>query len=468
MFRNNINDLIGWKSRKNRRPLVLRGARQVGKTYLIREFSKMFPSFLEINFDETPNRSSLFEAETIEEIIQLLQIEYKVKIIPGTTLLFLDEIQASPKILAKLRYFYEQMPDLHIIAAGSLLDFTLANHEFSMPVGRIEYMFMGPMTYSEFLLANDEKELLEFLNNYTINEKLPISIHEKCLKYLKYYFFVGGMPAAVKIFSETKDFNLVSIEHNIILQTIADDFSKYQRKVDVQLLQNIFIKIPQLIGKKLKYVNINPNERAKNIAASLNLLRLAKIIYLVKHSSGNGLPLSAETNDKKFKPLFLDIGLVLSSLNLSITDIHNVKDLTLINSGALAEQFIGQHLLFREKSFKIPELYYWNRETAGASSEIDYLISHKNKIIPVEVKSGKTGSLKSIQVFVAKKNVQFAVRFNSDFPSLIATKTIIPKLDKVDFDLMSLPMYLIDNFKRILIDEKCVPGGCLERLEKQK
>jgi predicted AAA+ superfamily ATPase len=212
----------------------------------------------------------------------------------------------------------------------------------------------------------------------------------------------------------------------------------------------VFVKILQLIGRKLKYVNINPNERAKNIAASLNLLRLARIIYLVKHSSGNGLPLSAETNEKKFKPLFLDIGLVLSSLNLSIADIHNFKDLTLINSGALTEQFIGQHLLFRAKSFKIPELYYWNRETAGASSEIDYLISYKNKIIPVEVKSGKTGSLKSIQVFIAKKNVKFAARFNSDFPSLVTTKTIIPKLDKIDFDLMSLPMYLVDNFERIL------------------
>ena len=454
MFRKNITDLLEWKNRSNRRPLIIRGARQVGKTYLIRQFSKTFTSFLEINFDETPDKSKLFETETITETIKLLEIEFKIKIIPGKTLIFLDEIQSSPELLAKLRYFYEQKPELHIIATGSLLDFTLANHEFSMPVGRIEYMFLGPMTYEEFLLANNEKKLLEILKNYTIKEKLPEFIHNKSSKYLKYYFYVGGMPAAVNIFSKTKDFELVSREHNIILQTLVDDFSKYQKKVNVQLLQKIFSKIPKQVGQKLKYVNLDLNEQAKTISASLNLLKLAKIVYLVKHSSGNGIPLSFESNDKKIKPLFLDVGLMLSTLNLSITDFHNVKDLNLINSGAISEQFIGQHLLYRDKSFKVPELYYWNRESAGASSEIDYLISHKNKVIPVEVKSGKTGSLKSMQVFISKKNTDLGIRFNADIPSLVETESAIPTLKRKKYKLLSLPMYLVDELPRILEGHK--------------
>jgi predicted AAA+ superfamily ATPase len=450
MFRKNIEYLNDWKIRKNRRPLIIRGARQVGKTYLVREFASQFEVFIEINFDESPEKSKLFEPSDVHEIIQLLEIDFNTKINHKKTLIFLDEIQAVPAILSKLRYFFEKVPELCIIAAGSLLDFTLSNYKFSMPVGRIEYMFMGQMTYEEFLLAKGEDSLVGFLQNYSIKKKMPFSVHAKCLKYLKHYFYVGGMPAAVKTYIETNDFKLVSLEHNIILQTVAADFSKYKGKADIELLQKTFSKIPQLIGRKLKYVNIDSNVRAKDLAPCLNLLVLAKIIYLVKHSSGNGLPLSSEVNDRDFKPLFLDIGLVLASLKLKLTDIYSYEDVTLVNSGALAEQFIGQHLLFQNNSFEEPELYYWNRESRSASSEIDYLISHKNKIIPVEVKSGKTGSLKSMQVFVSKKNIDLGIRFNADIPSLIETESIIPTLKKKKYKLLSLPMYLVDELPRIL------------------
>ena len=450
MKRKQISYLKAWKNRSNRRPLIIRGARQVGKTYLVREFAnEEFDNLLELNFDQEPEKAKIFNNSDIAEIVKLLAIDRHIDIIPGKTLLFFDEIQAVPEVIAKLRYFYELMPELHIISAGSLLDFTLADHDYSMPVGRIEYMFMGPMLYDEFLLANNEDALLDYITNYSPGLPFPISIHEKCLKYLKHYFFTGGMPAAVKAYINS-DFQAVSFEHKIIIQTFINDFSKYKKRCNTDRLRSVFSKIPHLIGEKIKYVNISPHHKAKDLAEALSLLSMAKVIHFVYHCDCNGIPLEGELNEKVFKTIFLDIGLLLSMLKLTISDLEMAEDVITVNAGALAEQFIGQHLLALHKDYEEPNLYYWHRMKKGTSSEIDYVITDKGNIIPIEVKAGKTGTLKSLQVFVSKKNIPTALRFNTDLPSSIKTTTAIPLIDKKDYNLISLPLYMAGQLPEIL------------------
>lgn len=446
------NALTDWKNRKNRKPLVIRGARQVGKTFLVRAFAqKNFKSIVEINFDRTPDKKQLFDSRDVERSLQLLEIEENIQTITKDTLLFFDEIQAAPEVFHFLRYLYEQRPDISVIAAGSLLEFLLADHNFSMPVGRIEYLHMGPLDFEEFLIAIDHKKLVQFLETYQLNDTIPASIHNKLLHYTQLFFIIGGMPEAIQSYiSSSNSISEALREHQSILQTYEDDFSKYRNKTDHHRLKKVFQKLPTLIGNKLKYVNIDPNDKAKDLANSLELLAMAKIFYKVKHSSANGFPLRAEVNDKMFKPLFLDIGLVSSSLGLKLTDLNKDHDL-MVNQGALTEQFIGQHLLYSHQYYEKPELFYWNREAKSSSAEIDYLLTINSTIVPVEVKAGRTGRLKSLQVFIAEKKSNVALRFNTSIPVLSEQTTRIVNKDDCDYLFLSLPLYLICQAQRLII-----------------
>lgn len=451
MKRNALEDLDDWFDRKNRKPLIIRGARQVGKTSLVRMFAQShFENLVEINFDLNPEKSALFASRDVEQIIRLLEVDLDANIIPGKTLLFLDEIQSAPEIIPLLRYFYEEMPALHVIAAGSLLEFALTDHTFSMPVGRIEYLFMGPMSFSEFLAANGKEKLRVFLADYQLGDPLPQSIHETLLGLLKVYCIVGGMPAAVKAYAQSGDLRLVSREQSSILQTYRDDFSKYGNRIDTRLLGTVFTAIPRLVGQKIKYVNIDRNQRAKPLADCIEMLEMARVIYGVVHSAGNGIPLGSETNSKDRKPLFLDVGLLCCALGLKATDLHQAASLILVNSGAVAEQFAGQQLLYREASYAEPKLYYWNREQRSSSSEVDYLLAHGTQVVPVEIKAGKVGSLKSLHVFAAEKGIARAVRFNTDVPSRGMVSSAVASKQSEPFELISLPLYLIGETNRLL------------------
>ncbi len=451
MYRNALTDLKDWKNQKNRKPLILRGARQVGKTWLVRKFAEEhFDHLIEINFDDTPEQAKLFVKGEVDRCLQLLEMEHNQDIIPGKTLIFLDEIQAVPEILPYLRYFYEKRPDIFVIAAGSLLEFLLSEHDFSMPVGRIEYLHLGPMTIEEFLLALDQQRLVSFLSGINPDESIPESIHQKLIDFLKIFWIVGGMPAAVAAYRDFKSFQHSNREHGSILQTFEDDFSKYRKRIYPQRIRRVFHRIPALVGKKLKYVNLDPDERSKDLADTLDLLEMARVIYRVHHSAGNGVPLGAEMKANDFKPLFLDTGLMTQSLGLNLSTLQVVKDLTLVNNGAVAEQFIGQHLLYQNLSYEKPELYYWNREKKSSSAEVDYLFSIDNKVIPVEVKAGASGSLKSLQVFIAEKRVPVALRFNSMTPSLTELTVKIHGALGHPYLFLSLPHYLVCQAKRLV------------------
>jgi uncharacterized protein len=450
MYRYAIEYLKKWKVNPSRKPLVIRGARQVGKTFLVRDLAHEFQNYVEINLETDSNILSYFKSSDPKEIINLLSLHYNTNIIPGKTLLFFDEIQAAPELFAKLRYFYELMPDLHVIAAGSLLEFILEEHEFSMPVGRIEYLHLGPMNFSEFLLATDNAKLLDFIRHYSLEESFPKPIHQKLVSLYKAYLVVGGMPESIKSYCGDRSFmDSDRIKANI-LSTYMDDFNKYRKRINHALLMTVFKSIPSMVGHKIKYSTISKDHRSGEIAAVIDRLIQTKICYAVHHSSAQGIPLGAGSNDKNFKLLFLDVGLMCSSLGLTMANINDLDEVSLVNKGELSEQYVGQHLLYRKEFYNEPELFYWSREKIGSNAEVDYVIAHGPTIIPVEVKAGKTGTLKSLHLFVKERSLRIGVRVNLDIPSVMRCSGALPSGDRYDYNLISIPCYMIDELDRFL------------------
>lgn len=447
--------LRDWKDRSTRKPLVIRGARQVGKTELVRMFAaEEFARIVEINFDETPGKASLLLGEDVAETIKLLEIDLAVKIVPGECLLFLDEVQAVPEVFAKLRYFYEKKPELHVICAGSLLDFVLAEHRFSMPVGRLEFLFLGPMTFGEFLEADGDQGLLEYTHSFDFTKPIPAAIHEKLTKRLREFTVLGGMPGVLDAyFRSGKDWTSIAREQQSIIQTYYADFAKYGHRIDVQLLQRIFRKVPSQIGRTVKYVTLDADAKSAKVKESLELLEKARVVYRVFHSDGNGVPLGAEQSENRFKLLFLDVGLLNALLGLKLTDYLDADALIAVNSGALAEQFIGQHLLYGGEPYAEPELFFWSRSsgtTGSASAEVDYLIDQGPSIVPLEIKAGKTGRLKSLHMFVNDRRAPLALRLYLDEPSVHDASTSVATKERRNFRLISLPLYLVQEVPRLI------------------
>ena len=439
-----------WKSKSSRKPLVIRGARQVGKTNLVRLLGKeYFDQMVEINFERDPEMASLFISKDPRKIVQLLELQYNIPIQPGAAILFFDEIQAAPEVLVSLRYFYEELPELHVIAAGSLLEFTLKEPAFSMPVGRIEYMHLGPMQLEEFLLAAGKDKLVTFMNEFSLGDTIPQPIHRQLMDLLRIFLVTGGMPQAVAAYLNTNSWQeCESIKHSL-LATFQDDFNKYGNMVRHQRLQLLFKKIPLLAGSKFKYVNVDRNERSGDLAKALNLLFHARIAYPVYHSSCSGIPLGATKHPRKFKVLFLDKGLMSTATGLNLLDYEKAEDVMKVNAGAICEQYIGQHLLFSQQPYCEPEVYYWLREKKTSSAEVDYVISEGTLIVPVEVKAGKSGTLKSLHLFLSEKHRSFGVRFNSDIPSILDSQTALAGRPNIPYRLLSLPLYMVGQVRRL-------------------
>ena len=448
--RSALQYLKNWKDKKIRKPLVIRGARQVGKSYLVRIFAEEAGlDLMEINLELQDEYASCFISKDPNQIITLLELKTSRKISPGRTLLFLDEIQATPQILSSLRYFYELMPALHVIAAGSLLEFILEEHVFSMPVGRIEYLHLGPMTFKEFLVGSGRDQLREFLEQFLIRDSFSSVIHAEFIKMYRIYCAIGGMPEAVQAYQDNGSMLDVETIKQSILLTYRDDFSKYGKRVKHFRLQKVFQKLPLQVGQKLKYINLDRNEKSCELKKALHLLALAKVYAPVYHSGSNGVPLRAESNEKMQKPLFLDVGLLASACGMSYADIAGIDEVKLVNSGSISEQFIGQHLLYARQYYEEPELFYWCREKRQASSEVDYVQAYGSMIFPVEVKAGKTGTLKSLQVFIKEKGAELGVRFNADLPTLHDAKFTLPG-ESGNFRLLSLPLYMVEELSRII------------------
>lgn len=453
MRRSRTSFLIDWLNSRTRKPLVVRGARQVGKTWLVRHLAEStHRSLIELNFERQPKLVSLFESNDPKEIVLNIAASTGSKIDPSKTILFLDEIQSAPQLLSKLRWFAEDMPDLPLITAGSLLDFALADHAFSMPVGRISYMYLEPLSFEEFLDAIGQHELRAYLQAYRWEMAIPAAIHEQLLSRIREYLIVGGMPAAVAAWAAGEEPRVINRIHFDLLATYRDDFAKYSGRLPSARLDEVLNSVPLQLGEKFVYRHVNAEISTPSLKQALELLSRARVCHRIVSTAANGLPLGAEANEKSIKVIMLDCGLCNASLGLSLHQLKSLSEISLINKGGIAEQLVGQLLRTIIPPYISANAYYWRREEKGASAEVDYIIAHENQIIPVEVKAGSTGSLKSLHRFMEEKGKPVAVRFNSDNPSnhLIRSKT--PMGAYVEYRLLSLPFYLIEQLHR-LIDE---------------
>ena len=450
MYRFALDYLSTWMSKANRKPLIIRGARQVGKSYLAHDFAnKSFHNIAALNFERDVELASLFVSNDPRKIVQLLELRLNTSIRPGETLLFLDEIQAAPSVLPVLRYFYEEMPDLHVMAAGSLLEFALENFKHSMPVGRIEYLHLGPMQFEEYLLAAGQDQLKRFLSEFQSDQEIPEAIHQQLMSHFKTFLVVGGMPEAIASYVDSGSFKASEEVKHSILATFKDDFGKYGQRAKHERLQKLFQKLPAQVGSKFKYVHVDREERAADLARALDLLCMARVAYRVHHSSANGVPLGAEVKERIFKMLFLDVGLMSTSLGLNLLDFEQAQDIMLVNSGAICEQVVGQHFLHSLPFYQEPELYYWARERANSAAEVDYILSEGVTILPVEVKAGKSGRLKSLHFFLREKDRNFGIRLNSNIPFTMETEVTFHDGVKIPYRLLSLPLYLVGQIRRL-------------------
>jgi predicted AAA+ superfamily ATPase len=444
--------LDNWLAEKNRKPLVIRGARQVGKTWIVRNLSKRHNlKLIELNFERNPTFADLFTSNNPKEILKNLESEFETSIDPDSSLLFLDEIQAAPEMFARLSWFKEDYENLPLIAAGSLLEFALSEYQYSMPVGRITYFFLEPFSFFEFLLATGNEFLLKKLETFSLNEILPESIHEKCLELYHDYCLVGGMPESLQKWIDTNNFNDCLKIQQDLLSTFRDDFYKYGGQFDPGLLFKIFISVSKQLGNKFVYNRVDPLAKSLLIKKSLSMLSQARVFTKIMHTSGNGLPLGAESNEKFFKMLLIDIGLVSAQLGLSQMPQSKADRMLFINKGGLAEQFVGQQLRSSQSPLTDPGLFYWQR-TGGRQGEIDYIIQNRNCVVPVEIKSGTAGSMKSLHQFMADKNLDLAVRFNANLPSIEQINVKTTQGDPISYILLSVPLYLAQQAFDLLIE----------------
>lgn len=406
------NELITWAESKDRKPLLLRGARQVGKTTSIRQLAKAFDYYIEINFEERKDIHNFFNNNlSPEEIVENISLYFNTPVIEEKTLIFFDEIQSCIPALSSLRFFYEKKPNLHIIAAGSLLEFAL--HAVpSFGVGRIRSMFIFPLSFDEFLLSLGEEKLITYKKENRQNKSLNAAIHEKLIRYLRKFFIIGGMPEVIKNYINGN--NIIECQRIMddLLVSYFDDFGKYEERVPATRISEIFNSVAHQLGGKFVLSKASPQSNHNQIKEALDLLIKAGLVIPVTHTSANGLPLGAEVRLNRRKMLLLDTGLAHRLAGLDIKDILSSDATELINKGSIAELFVGLEILKASSPYERKDLYFWQREALNSNAEVDYLLQKGTAIIPIEVKSGTKGSMQSLNLFLKEKNINKGVRIS--------------------------------------------------------
>lgn len=380
--------ILKWAKSERRKPLIIRGARQVGKTWLVENcLARQFDNFVKIDLESQPYFHEAFSGELSP--VQILNvIEARMgRIIPGKTLLFIDEIQGCPRAITALRYFYEQLPELHVVAAGSMLEFAFG--QISVPVGRVQYLHLQPMTFYEFLLAIGKDAMAEMLLEHPSrhSEAVVAAIREQ----LKTYFFVGGMPEAVAAYRKTRSLLEAYEVHSEIVTSYREDFAKYRPAVDYTCLDTVFQTVARTVGQQIVYARLYEHAHGQTNHKAFDLLCRAKVINRIDSANPSGLPLGAP-NGKRFKASVLDIGLMQHMCGIDPAMAVGRDNLLSIYNGQLAEQFVAQELL----AWHSDSLYYWSRTARGSNAEVDYLTVKDGEIYPIEVKSGPAGRLRSL------------------------------------------------------------------------
>jgi predicted AAA+ superfamily ATPase len=443
--RNILRFFHQWMQKERRKPLVIRGARQVGKTFAVNLFAgRHFKNVISLNLEKEENLAMFRRVLAIPELIQLIELRTGTKIIPGVTLLFLDEIQNSPTAMTQLRYFFEEMPQLHVMAAGSLLEVKMKKEGFSFPVGRVEYCYMFPLRFDEFLGAKGDQEALDYLNGLAVHSGVPEEIHRVLMKKYREYMVVGGMPEVVAEYMEQSSFIALDTIYESILTGYKDDVYKYASEAKARYLQHVIEHSPGYAGKMIKYDNFAESAfRSREMKEAFDTVEKAMILKRIHPSPSTRIPLTGNLR-KSPKLIFLDSGLV--HYDLGVRDvILTANDISDVYSGQMAEQMVGQTLsaLTCGRQF---DFAYWYRDKRGATAEVDFLIQIKNKVIPLEVKSGKAGTLKSLHQFMSAAPHDIALRIYSG--NLNIRQVDSPHGST--YKLISLPFYLLHRLDTLL------------------
>ncbi|MBU1186818.1 MAG: AAA family ATPase [Acidobacteria bacterium] len=401
-------ELLEWKNSTRRKPLIVRGARQVGKTYSIQKFGRsMFNNLVTVDLEKERRLHGIFETDLRpDRILSELEVVLNEEIIPNKSLLFIDEIQSCPRAIMALRYFYEEIPDLHVIAAGSLLEFSMS--DISFPVGRIQFLDMNPMTFPEYLLAIGRKEAAEIILSKP--KAVPDSIHNLLLDELKIFCFIGGMPESVKAYVDSKSLKASFSVHKELCESFRHDFSKYTPRIGTDCIDSVLTGTAQHVGRQIIYTHLTEMRTHPTIKKAFHTLNKARVINKVSSANPGGLPLKTTASSKRFKATIVDIGLWQHLNGLDVAKEYPKTDLLTIYQGAMAEQFVGQEILAAQNS----SLYYWARSEKGSTAEVDYLTTIDGKVVPIEVKSGPSGRLRSLHLLLnTYRNCPFGLIFSS-------------------------------------------------------
>jgi predicted AAA+ superfamily ATPase len=418
--------LLEWRDDVNKKPLLLRGARQVGKSSAVKKLGETFVHYLEVNFEMDKDVKFFFENSLHpDDICSKLSAYYNVPIIEGKTLLFFDEIQSCIPAISSLRFFYEKKPHLHLIAAGSLLEFAL-NEVPSYGVGRIRSMFMYPFSFDEFLMALNEISLLEIKRQANSQNPLLLPFYNKLVDYFKTFLMIGGLPEVVKTYVKTRDYLSCSMILNDLLLTYVDDFAKYKDRINTNHLTTVFNAVAKNAGQKFIFSHVSDQMYIQQVKECLSLLEMSGIIIPVTHSAANGIPLGAELKEKNKKYIPFDTGIVFKALSLSFDKFLSNNDFTTVNRGYIAEIFAGLEIQKYQDCHNRVALYYWQREEKSGNAEVDYLIQQKQSILPIEIKSGTKGSMQSLRYFMEKKNITKGLRSSLENFSKYDSIEVIP------------------------------------------
>lgn len=439
-----------WKHGSSLKPLLLRGARQVGKSWAVEHLGESFDYFIEVNFEKRPEVKEVFQkVHDVHELANNLGMLYNKPVEAGKTLLFLDEIQASPEAIRSLWSFKEDFPDLHVIAAGSLLEFTLKELP-SFGVGRIRSLFVYPFSFDEFLVAEGKSTWVQAKQEASAEKPLLTALHQDLVQHYRTFLMVGGMPASVAAWVTAHDYRKCQTELDDIQLAYYDDFAKYAKKVDPTLLRNTLQSVILQIGNKFMYSKVEGGYRAEEVKKALGLLCDAGIIKRVSHTAANGLPLGAGVNEKFRKYIYLDSGLLLRILDMDLGSARQLSELILagsvedlVNKGGLAEMVLGWEMVKYNNPRSQHDLYYWENTAEGTRSEVDYIVARDLKVLPVECKAGVSGKMKSLRLFMRQKHLTDAIRCSLENFSLLENH------DKQDSDALRsiqiIPLYAIST-----------------------
>ena len=442
--------LLEWKNSANRKPLLLRGARQVGKSWAVEHLGETFDYFIEVNFEKRPDMLGVFQKiHDVHELAATLGMYYNTPVIPGRTLLFLDEIQKSADAIQSLWSFKEDYKELHVVAAGSLLEFALQDLP-SFGVGRIRSLFVYPFSFDEFLVAEGKADWVKAKQEANTEKPLLAPLYNDLVQHFRTFLMVGGMPASVAAWVTTHDYSQCQAELDDIQLTYYDDFPKYAKKVDSTLLRSTLQSVVMQIGDKFTYSEVDGGYRADDVKKALKLLCDAGIIKRVSYTSGNGLPLGAEVNDKFRKYIYLDSGLLLRILDLDFGGARQLTEMIiagtsedLVNKGGLAEMVLGWELVKYNNPRMQHDLFYWENTAEGTRSEVDYIIARDLKVLPIECKAGTSGKMKSMYEFMHQKHLAEAIR------SSLENFSELEHIDKKDQDAVRhvqiVPLFAISN-----------------------